>query len=365
MAQVVFDSASRQYQGTSEPAVKALDLTIAAGEFVVLVGTSGSGKSTALRMLAGLEPTDAGHIYIADRDVTKVHPRDRDIAMVFQNYALYPHMSAADNVSFNLRIRRRPRQEVTTRLQDTAQLLGITEYLARKPGQLSGGQRQRVAMGRAIIRHPAVFLMDEPLSNLDAQLRVQMRAQIAALQGQLGVTTIYVTHDQVEAMTMGDRVAVLRDGALLQCASPRELFQKPTNAFVASFIGSPSMNVLDVPVDDRGAHLGDVVIPISSDIRRRLNGDRILIGIRPDALSVRAVGDGLSARVEVVEDLGMDAYIYASIEPAYSTGQTDALRKPLVVRAEAGKVPPRGAVIGLGVSHDAVHYFDPFTESRL
>ena len=244
MATVSFDDATRVYPGSDTPAVDKFSLDIGDGEFMVLVGPSGSGKSTALRMLAGLEEVNAGTISIGDRDVTDLPPKDRDIAMVFQNYALYPHMTVADNMGFALKMQNVPKAERDKRVLEAAKLLGLEDFLARKPKALSGGQRQRVAMGRAIVRQPQVFLMDEPLSNLDAKLRVSTRTQIAALQSRLGVTTVYVTHDQVEAMTMGDRVAVLKDGLLQQVDSPLALYDKPKNLFVAGFIGSPAMNLL-------------------------------------------------------------------------------------------------------------------------
>src|SRR5688500_134646 len=244
MAVVTYDHAERTYLGASEPAVKNLDLEIGDGEFMVLVGPSGCGKSTSLRMLAGLEEVDSGSIRIDDRDVTKLPPKDRDIAMVFQNYALYPHMTVGENMAFALRMARMPKAERQQRVQDAAVILDLTELLDRKPKALSGGHRQRVAMGRAIVRQPQVFCMDEPLSNLDAKLRVATRTQIAALQQRLGVTTVYVTHDQVEAMTMGDRVAVMNAGELLQVDTPLALYDRPVNLFVAGFIGSPAMNLL-------------------------------------------------------------------------------------------------------------------------
>src|ERR687884_24304 len=243
MATVTFDKATRLYPGSTKPAVDALDLDIGDGEFLVLVGPSGCGKSTSLRMLAGLEDVNAGRIMIGDRDVTQLPPKDRDIAMVFQSYALYPHMSVADNMGFALKIAGVNKQEIRQRVEEAAKILDLTPYLERKPKALSGGQRQRVAMGRAIVREPSVFLMDEPLSNLDAKLRVETRANIAALQARLGTTTLYVTHDQVEAMTMGHRVAILRDGKLQQVDTPRNLYDSPVNAFVAGFIGSPAMNL--------------------------------------------------------------------------------------------------------------------------
>jgi multiple sugar transport system ATP-binding protein len=357
MADVVFDAATRIYPGNENPAVDRLELEVRDGEFMVLVGPSGSGKSTALRMLAGLEPTDEGRILIGGRDVTEIEPKDRDIAMVFQNYALYPHMTVADNISFNLRLRRRPKSEIQGRVTETARLLDLEQYLGRKPATLSGGQRQRVAMGRAIVRHPAVFLMDEPLSNLDAQLRVTTRAQIASLQRNIGVTTVYVTHDQVEAMTMGDRVAVLRDGILQQCDEPRALFARPINAFVAGFIGSPAMNLLDVPVVDGHAELGPLRLPLDRKQLSGLSGARVIAGIRPDA--IHAVGgSGLPAIVEVVEELGTDAYFYAAAELA---GRNELI----VVRADPDHVPARGEHVQLAVRDERLHYFDVETGERI
>src|SRR5438552_11761770 len=256
MADVRYEQASRVYDGTDTPAVDALDLHVEDGEFMVLVGPSGSGKTTALRMLAGLEEVDAGAIYLGGRDVTDLAPKDRDVAMVFQSYALYPYLTVAANIGFPLRIARVKKSEIEARVRHVAEMLGLAELLHRKPSQLSGGQRQRVAMGRAIIRRPSVFLMDEPLSNLDAKLRVQMRADIAALQTQLGVTTVYVTHDQSEAMTLGHRVALLKDGRLQQCDTPRVLYEKPANQFVAGFIGSPSMSFCTLPVSNGSVTLG-------------------------------------------------------------------------------------------------------------
>src|SRR6202161_3631450 len=267
MADVKYVQASRVYAKDAPPAVDALDLDIKDGEFMVLVGPSGSGQTTALRMLAGLEPLDGGRVEIADRDVTWVHPKDRDIAMVFQNYALYPQKTVAENMGFALKMQHVPRPERDRRVKEAARLLNLDDQLlARKPKALSGGQRQRGAMGRGIVREPQVFLMDEPLSNLDAKLRVQTRSQIAELQRRLGVTTVYVTHDQVEAMTMGHRVAVLRDGQLQQCATPRQLYDNPVNEFVAGFIGSPAMNLQTVPLTDGGVSLGDTTLPLPAAV---------------------------------------------------------------------------------------------------
>jgi multiple sugar transport system ATP-binding protein len=268
MADVRFVEATRIYPGNDEPAVDALDLAIEDGEFMVLVGPSGSGKTTALRMLAGLEEVDAGAILIGTRDVTDLAPKDRDVAMVFQNYALYPYLTVEANIGFPLKVARVKKAERERRVREVAELLGLTSYLSRKPGQLSGGQRQRVAMDRAIVREPSVFLMDEPLSNLDAKLRVQMRADIAVLQSRLGVTGVYVTHDQAEAMTLGHRVAVLEDGRLQQCDVPRELYERPANTFVAEFIGSPSRRDRGPRRGRRGGRRGRLRL-LRSRVRRR------------------------------------------------------------------------------------------------
>src|SRR5438034_3320430 len=286
MATVRYDKATRIYPGTSRPAVDALDLEIGDGEFLVRVGPSGCGKSTSLRMLAGLEDVDQGAIYIDDRDVTNLPPKERDIAMVFQNYALYPHMTVYENMAFALKLRKTPKHEIDAAVKSAAKLLQLEEYLNRKPKALSGGQRQRVAMGRAIVRKPQVFLMDEPLSNLDAKLRVQTRSQIATLQAQLGITTVYVTHDQVEAMTMGHRVAVLLDGILQQVDTPRALYDRPANVFVAGFIGSPAMNIKDVPVVDGGAAFGSMLLPLTGEQVAAAGRDggngQVTVGFRPE-----------------------------------------------------------------------------------
>ena len=285
MATVTFDNATRQYPGNPIPSVDKLNIEIADGEFLVLVGPSGCGKSTSLRMLAGLEEVNGGRILIGDRDVTNLSPKDRDVAMVFQNYALYPHMTVADNMGFALKIAGVDKGEIRKRVEEAAKILDLTPYLDRKPKALSGGQRQRVAMGRAIVRSPQVFLMDEPLSNLDAKLRVQTRTQIASLQRRLGVTTVYVTHDQVEAMTMGDRVAVLKDGMLQQCDSPRRMYDHPANVFVAGFIGSPAMNLMEVPVTDGGVDLHGHTVPIAREDLAGV-GKNVTLGVRPEDLDL-------------------------------------------------------------------------------
>jgi multiple sugar transport system ATP-binding protein len=313
MAVVRYDEATRTYEGTDVPAVDSLSLEIGDGELLVLVGPSGSGKSTALRMLAGLEPLNAGTIYIGDRDVSNVRPRDRDIAMVFQNYALYPQLTVAENMGFALKQHGVPKEERTSRVRETARILDLTPFLDRKPKHLSGGQRQRVAMGRAIVRQPAVYLMDEPLSNLDAKLRVQTRTEVVELQNRLGVTTVYVTHDQVEAMTMGDRVAVLKDGVLQQCGAPSTLYHEPDNLFVAGFIGSPAMNLVDA-TDTRPLKIGEASLAFDGPGETALgNGaGRITVGFRPEALTV---GDGpLKAKIRTVEDLGSEMFVHLYLD---------------------------------------------------
>jgi multiple sugar transport system ATP-binding protein len=307
---VHYDDVSLVYPGSTKPAVSHLNLDIEEGEFLVLVGPSGCGKSTSLRMLAGLEPISSGKILIGDRDVTNVPAKDRDIAMVFQNYALYPHMSVAENMAFALKIQKVSKDEINRRVEEAAKLLDLTQYLERKPKALSGGQRQRVAMGRAIVREPEVFLMDEPLSNLDAKLRVQTRTQIAALQRRLGTTTLYVTHDQVEAMTMGDRVAVLKDGILQQCASPRELYDSPANAFVGTFIGSPSMNIIPSKIAEGGVDLNGHLVPIEREILAKASGDEVMLGVRPEDLAITP--EGAEMTVTLVEELGADTYVYGT-----------------------------------------------------
>ncbi len=336
-----------------------LELEIAAGEFLVLVGPSGCGKSTALRMLAGLEDIDAGSIHIGDRDVTHLPPKDRDIAMVFQNYALYPHMTVAENMGFALKIAGAPKDEIQKRVREAAKILSLEEYLDRKPKALSGGQRQRVAMGRAIVRQPKVFLMDEPLSNLDAKLRVQTRTQIAQLQRRLGVTTVYVTHDQVEAMTMGDRVAVLKDGVLQQCDSPRATYEKPVNVFVAGFIGSPAMNLLDAAVDGREAKVGGhgIALPDAAIAASQSDGG-ITLGIRPESLEVSADAQGMAVTVNVVEELGADAYLYGSVERANGTAD-------IVARVDARRPPRRGERVHLRVRSEEMHFFSSKSGERL
>jgi multiple sugar transport system ATP-binding protein len=355
MADVRFVEATRIYPGTEAPAVAALDLHIGDGELVVLVGPSGSGKTTALRMIAGLEEVDAGAIYIGERDVSYLPPKQRDVAMVFQNYALYPYLTVAANIAFPLKIARMKKAERDRRVREVSEMLGLTAYLERKPGQLSGGQRQRVAMGRAIVRQPSAFLMDEPLSNLDAQLRVQMRADIAALQAELGVTTVYVTHDQSEAMTLGHRVAVLRDGYLQQCDTPRALYDRPVNTFVAGFIGSPAMNLCDLPLGANGSvSFGGVEIPLPTGV-----GDgtgRVVLGFRPESLELAA--DGVQASVEVVEEVGADAHVFC-------VAQIGGESTKLVARSDARHAPERGERVALRPRAGDAHFFDRVTGVRI
>ena len=356
MASVSFKNATRLYPGGTVPAVDKLNLEIADGEFLVLVGPSGCGKSTSLRMLAGLEEVNEGGIFIGDREVTDVPPKDRDIAMVFQNYALYPHMTVAENMGFALKIAGVSKEERAERVLEAAKLLDLEPYLNRKPKALSGGQRQRVAMGRAIVRKPQVFLMDEPLSNLDAKLRVQTRTQIASLQRRLGVTNVSVTHDQVEAMTMGDRVAVLKDGILQQVDSPRNLYDTPQNVFVAGFIGSPAMNLVQLPIVDGGVQFGDAVLPVSREILAKASGSKITVGIRPEKLTVSE--KGLVVDVDVVEELGSDGYLYGR-------AQLDGTEQNVVVRVDAINHPKAGDKIHLIADSDSVHLFDVESGARL
>ncbi|HXO81926.1 MAG TPA: sn-glycerol-3-phosphate ABC transporter ATP-binding protein UgpC [Mycobacterium sp.] len=348
MASVTFEQATKRYSDADRPAVDRLDLSVGDGEFVVLVGPSGCGKTTSLRMIAGLETVDSGRILIGTQDVTDADPKDRDVAMVFQNYALYPHMNVAQNMGFALKIAGIAKSEIRERVSDAARLLDLEPYLDRKPKDLSGGQRQRVAMGRAIVRRPQVFLMDEPLSNLDAKLRVQTRNQIAGLQRRLGITTVYVTHDQVEAMTMGDRVAVLRDGVLQQCAVPRELYRSPVNMFVAEFIGSPAMNLLTLPVVDNSVALGDWSIPVPREITTTTA--ELVIGIRPEHLDVG--GTGVEMQIDVVEELGADAYLYGRI-----AWRDNTFGQPIVARADGQDPPSRGSRVRLHPQPGHLHFF--------
>ena len=374
MASVTFDHASRVYPGADKPAVDQLCLDIADGEFLVLVGPSGCGKSTSLRMLAGLEDVNGGRILIGDKDVTDVPPKNRDIAMVFQNYALYPHMSVRENMGFALKIAGVPKEEINKRVEEAAKILDLEPYLDRKPKAMSGGQRQRVAMGRAIVRKPQVFLMDEPLSNLDAKLRVQTRTQIASLQRELGVTTVYVTHDQTEALTMGDRIAVLAGGLLQQVGTPQEMYERPANEFVAGFIGSPAMNLGTFTVDGEWAKIGPARVRLSAATRDALvpeDGGKIKIGFRPEGLDLvdESVEDTIPVEVDFVEELGSDAYVYGHLvgdENGEGLGSgAEGTSKQLIVRVPPRTAPGRGGVLYVRIREGQQHNFSASTGVRL
>jgi multiple sugar transport system ATP-binding protein len=362
MAQVRLATLSKRFGQTE--AVRGVDLEVQDHEFLVLVGPSGCGKTTVLRMIAGLEEPSSGEIYIGERRVNNLSPKDRDIAMVFQNYALYPHMTVYENMAFSLRLSKLPREEIDERVRDAAQMLGIDEYLDRKPGQLSGGQRQRVAVGRAVVREPAVFLMDEPLSNLDAKLRIQTRAELIKLHRRLGITTVYVTHDQVEAMTMGDRIVVMRDGEVQQCASPQEIFDHPANRFVAGFIGSPAMNFIDALLADDGEELSieaegiSLILPERfreiDAVQERANGP-IVFGIRPTDIHDASLPgpvtpdehNTLTAQVEVVEPMGAESMVYLR-----------AGSHSLVASLDSATSAQEGEPLDLALNLDRAHLFD-------
>ncbi|MGD9998579.1 MAG: ABC transporter ATP-binding protein [Ilumatobacteraceae bacterium] len=386
MATVVLDKINKVYDNGFH-AIHDLDLEVADQEFLVLVGPSGCGKSTALRMIAGLESITSGELRIGDRVVNTVEPKDRDIAMVFQNYALYPHMTVYDNIGFALKLSRLPREEIDQRVRRAAQILELEKYLDRKPGMLSGGQRQRVAMGRAIVRQPKAFLMDEPLSNLDAKLRVQMRSEIATLQRELQVTTVYVTHDQTEAMTMGDRVAVLKDGYLQQVDTPQKLYDHPDNVFVAAFIGSPSMNLYDAEFSLQGerawVEIGSqkLAVPAATlaarPALRNYDGQRLIIGIRPedfeDAALVTGDSDGRRIRgaVMLLEALGSEIMVHFGIDAlTVDAGDPDAVEERTGQANGVGRFSPRSQV-RMGDSTDIVvttenlHYFDATTRTSI
>ncbi|MDU7192897.1 ABC transporter ATP-binding protein [Lawsonella clevelandensis] len=363
MASVTFDHATCIYPGAAKPSVDNLCLDIRDGEFLVLVGPSGCGKSTTLRMLAGLEFVDSGKVWIGDDDVTLADPKDRDIAMVFQNYALYPHMTVAENMGFALKLAKVDKKEIRQRVEEAARLLDLTDYLDRKPKALSGGQRQRVAMGRAIVRSPRVFLMDEPLSNLDARLRVHTRAQIAELQQRLGTTTVYVTHDQVEAMTMGDRVAVLCAGQLQQVDTPRNLFDHPANAFVAGFIGSPSMNILTAPVRGASAWVGETPIPLPDRIPAGVPTTSVLVGFRPERVEGVVAGDGvveaadgytLYMRVDLVEELGSQAIGHGHL--ANAAGEQVSEQR-ITAAVDWQNLPARGDLVRVTITPEDLYFF--------
>jgi multiple sugar transport system ATP-binding protein len=390
MAEITLDRLTKVY-GDGTRAVSELDLEIADGEFVVLVGPSGCGKTSALRMVAGLEPITDGRVLIGGEVVNKLAPKDRDIAMIFQNYALYPHMSAFDNMAFGLKLRRMKKERRRDRVNGAAKTLGLAEVLPKKPRTLSGGQRQRVAMGRAIVREPQAFLMDEPLSNLDAKLRVEMRAEIARLQRDLGVTTIYVTHDQVEAMTLGDRVAIMREGLLQQVDKPQQLYDEPRNLFVAEFIGSPAMNLVGAELvrEDGGhaARFGDHRVRVPDAVLQarpalsRFEGKRVILGIRPEDIedaSLAGDGERLSAVVDIREDMGSEVYVHFGVggsavrteEVAAAVGE-DAAEVAEVQAGTKGNVwvarldrdtrAAEGERIELAVDTVRLHFFDPET----
>ena len=359
MAEVIYENVHCRYPGSDQFAVEDLSLDVPDGDFMVLVGPSGSGKTTALRLLAGLEEVNRGEIRIDGADVSGIDSRARDIAMVFQNYALYPNKTVAQNIGFSLKMHGIAREERDKRVRDVAQMLAIDELLDRKPRQLSGGQRQRVAMGRAIVRRPKAFLMDEPLSNLDAKLRVQTRVQIAELQRRLETTTVYVTHDQGEAMTLGDRVAVLKDGALQQYAPPRELYDNPVNAFVAGFIGLPQMNLIRLPLENGGVRLGDQTITLPEAVKSAAsarNAREMIVGIRPEHVAVGDDGDGIVGEVVLVESLGADSYIHAKL--AGSDTQ-------FVARTEGYDSRPPGSKVRLWIDPQRIYGFDAESEERL
>src|SRR5690242_12731007 len=362
MAEITFDNVSKTY-GDGFRAVSDLNLDVQDGEFVVFVGPSGCGKTTALRMIAGLEEISEGSIRIGDRVVNNVPPGDRDVAMVFQNYALYPHMTVAENIGFALRMRKVPKAEARKRIAETARIIGLVDHLDRKPRQLSGGQRQRVAMGRAIVREPQVFLMDEPLSNLDAKLRVQTRSQIATLQAKLGITTVYVTHDQVEAMTMGHRVAVLLDGILQQVDTPRELYDHPANVFVAGFMGSPAMNIKTVRLTDDGAHFAAMVLPLSREQIAAAQADggdgTVTVGFRPEDTDLVGPNDGgMPVVVDLVEELGSDAYVHGTVA---LEGQDERF----IVRADPRNTPRLTETVYVKPRVGSHHAFNTATGKRI
>jgi multiple sugar transport system ATP-binding protein len=375
VAEIVLDHVTKHFSG-GVVAVDDVSLRIESGEFLVLVGPSGCGKSTLLRMMAGLEEVTGGSILIDERDVTELPPRSRDIAMVFQTYALYPHMTVRENLGYGLRVRRTAKAEIGRRVEEVGKLLGLEELLDRKPAALSGGQRQRVAMGRAIVREPKAFLMDEPLSNLDAKLRVSMRGQLAALHSRLGTTTVYVTHDQVEAMTLGHRVAVMRDGRVLQIDTPQVLYASPVNLFVAAFIGSPAMNLIEADVSEGTIRFGGHTIPFSGAAA----GPRAIVGIRPEAFEDAAFADPswpqLDVDVQVVEDLGADAHVIFPVdappvdvtEVREAAGDEEALlpadRAVFTARVDPQTSARVGQTLRLAVDPSRFHLFDPATGLR-
>ena len=373
MASISCRHVKKVYPG-NVTAVPDFNLEIADKEFIVFVGPSGCGKSTTLRMIAGLEEISGGEMYIGDRLINDVPPKDRDIAMVFQNYALYPHMTVYKNMAFGLELRKMPKDEIDKRVREAAKILEIEHLLDRKPKALSGGQRQRVAMGRAIVREPKVFLMDEPLSNLDAKLRVQTRTQIAALQRQLGVTTLYVTHDQTEALTMGDRIAVIKLGILQQVGAPTELYDRPANVFVAGFIGSPSMNLNTHPVVNGKAKIGEDTVDLPTEAVNKLTAEdngQIVVGFRPEDASLAAPDEAnaFSLKVMNVEDLGSDGYIYGNIITDGSAAEASTMmsdqNKLTTIRVNPRALPKVGDTVKIKIDPSKMHLFAPSTELRL
>ncbi|WEX90670.1 sn-glycerol-3-phosphate ABC transporter ATP-binding protein UgpC [Sinorhizobium garamanticum] len=379
MAEICLSNINKVY-GDSFHAIRNLTFDIKDGEFLVFVGPSGCGKSTALRMIAGLESISGGELRIGDRLVNHVDPKDRDIAMVFQSYALYPHKTVRENIAFPLRMAKLPKPEIDRRVEEAARILELTPHLDRKPGRLSGGQRQRVAMGRAIVRKPAAFLMDEPLSNLDAKLRVQMRAEISRLQKELGVTTVYVTHDQIEAMTMGDRVAVLKGGVLQQIDTPKNLYDRPINAFVAAFIGSPSMTLYEASLSGEELRLGSQTIRLPDEVfaarpcLRSNGGRRVVVGIRPedmDDASIAPASAEIQAAVTLVEGLGAETMVHLAIDaPWVDAGDPDAIAEIGQQRSAVGRFSPKTAVqIGdrarVALNASNLHFFDPETRTSI
>jgi multiple sugar transport system ATP-binding protein len=389
MAEIQLEKLTKVYSDGTQ-ALSEFDLEVEDGEFVVFVGPSGCGKTTALRMIAGLEPITDGTVRIGGEVVNRLPPKDRDVAMVFQNYALYPHMSAFDNMGFALKMRGVPKEEIETRVRGAARVLGLSEVLKKKPRTLSGGQRQRVAMGRAIVREPQAFLMDEPLSNLDAKLRVEMRAEISRIQRDLGVTTIYVTHDQTEAMTMGDRVCVMRGGFLQQVASPQELYDRPVNLFVAEFIGSPAMNLVRADFAGGELRFGDQVLSVPASAAsarpglKAYEGRKIVLGIRPEdiedaTLASDGGGGTLSVEVDIREDMGAEVFAHFAVpggEPVETREVLEAMEEedvagavrermrrgvPFIARLGRGTAAGEGERIELAVDTERLHFFDPET----
>jgi multiple sugar transport system ATP-binding protein len=378
VAGIVLEGVSKTFPNGYR-AVQALDLQVEEGEFMVLVGASGCGKTTLLRLIAGLVEATTGRILIDDKDVTDRPPRQRDIAMVFQSYALYPHMSVRQNLGYGLKVRRTPKQAARQRIEEVAELLGLSELLDRRPAQLSGGQRQRVAMGRAIVREPKAFLMDEPLSNLDAKLRVGMRASLSELHARLGVTTVYVTHDQVEAMTLGQRVAVMRDGRILQIDRPQKLYEEPQDLFVAAFIGSPAMNLVEAEVDGGEVVAGQFRIPLDSQHRPARASGKVVLGIRPESFEDAAFASSglptIEVAVTVLEELGADSHAFFRVDAPRITAELLEAREEATLLAEptalfSARVDPRtraevGRTLELAVDPSRFHFFDPASGTSL